>query len=220
MTIFQRGAASGTQSMIAAAIAVPAAKWNATTTTGGSNGMLAAITGSPSPEDTIGILASDVTDKNRNTVRQLAYQAFGQDCAYLPDSSSTAFDKQNVRDGHYAIWGPIHFYAKIGANMLPTNPEAANLIGYFNGTVVPPLPNGYQDLLKLEITGHTVPACAMKVQRSTEVGPVSSYTPDTPCGCFFDYTATGATTCAACSGDSQCTAAAAPKCRYGYCEAK
>jgi ABC-type phosphate transport system substrate-binding protein len=214
--IFQRGAASGTQSMIAAAIQVPPNKWVATTTTGGSAGMLAAVANSTSADATIGILASDVADKNRTTVKALAFQAFDQDCAWLPDSSSTAFDKKNVRDGHYDIWGPIHFYAKVDGGGNPTNPAAANLIGYFTDKVAtPPGVN----LLDLEIAGHTVPSCAMKVKRSSEVGPMSPYTPPAPCGCYFDFKATGSTTCASCAQDSDCTSAGATHCRHGYCEA-
>jgi hypothetical protein len=174
------------------------------------------VANSTSPEATIGILASDVADVNRASVRALAYQTWGQDCAYLPDSSATSFDKLNVRNGHYAMWGPIHFYAKVNASGTPTNPAAANLIGYFDGTVA--TPSGV-NLLQLEIQGHTVPDCALQVQRSTEDGPVSAYTPATPCGCYFDFAATGTTTCASCTMDSNCTVAGASHCRYGYCEA-
>jgi hypothetical protein len=38
-----------------------------------------------------------------------------------------------------------------------------------------------------------------------------------PCGCYFDFKTTGASTCAACTDDSTCGAG---KCRHGYCEAK
>ena len=42
-----------------------------------------------------------VFDRNRQTLDSLAYKAFGQWYAYYPDSTSTAMDKANVRDGHY-----------------------------------------------------------------------------------------------------------------------
>jgi ABC-type phosphate transport system substrate-binding protein len=219
--IFQRGDSSGTQAMIAVAINVSADKWIGTTTTGGSNGMLAAVAAALPADAAIGVLASDVADVSRSKVTQLAYQHYDQDCAWLPDSSSTAIDKKNVRDGHYPLWGPIHFYTKVDTNKMPTNTLAANLIGYFDGSVAPPtgpFPDGFQDFLKLEIGGHVVPQCAMKVQRSTEIGPMSSYAPPIPCGCFFD-SLTATTSCAACTADTQCTTAGATKCRYGYCEA-
>ena len=40
----------------------------------------------------------------------LAFQANGQTKAYYADSTSGARDRQNVRDGHYPIWGPVHFF--------------------------------------------------------------------------------------------------------------
>ncbi len=40
-------------------------------------------------------------------MRLLPCQDAGQSCGYYPDSSATSLDKQNVRDGHCAIWGPL-----------------------------------------------------------------------------------------------------------------
>jgi hypothetical protein len=210
--IFQRSSTSGTQSMIAAAIQVPSTKWkgamNAT-----SGAMLTSVTMSTNPGATIGILSSDVADVNRSTLKILAYQHFGQDCAWLPDSSSTAFDKKNVRDGHYPLWGPLHFFAKVGANNVPSNPKVATFLGYFSNPSS--APTGV-NMVQVEIKAHTVPACAMSVARTTEVGPVTAATPT--CGCFFDFTATGSTTCTACTSDASCTGSST-HCRYGYCEA-
>lgn len=214
--VFQRGPTSGTQAMIAAAINVPANKWKGVMESSSGN-MLSALVAANTTgaEKAIGILASDVADTNRDKVKILAYQHYKQDCAWLPDSSSTAFDKLNVRDGHYPIWGPLHLLSKVDANKNPVKPEAQKLVGYFTGKVATP---SSVNLLDLEIGAHTVPACAMKVQRSSELGAVSAYTPDTPCGCYFDFKATGSTTCAACSKDTDCTGSA-NHCRYGYCEA-
>lgn len=214
--IFQRGASSGTQSMLAVGIGVPPNKWIGTTVTGGSAGMIAAVANSTSAENTIGILVAEDADSNRSTIKALALQNFGQDCAYLPDSSSTSFDKQYVRDGHYAVWGPIHFFTNVDAGGTPTNADAADLVGYFDGSVA--TPTGV-NLLQIEIQQHTVPSCAMKVQRGAEDGPLTPYTSPTPCDCYFDFVATGSTTCTACTTDTDCTSASAPKCRYGYCEA-
>lgn len=216
--IFQRSATSGTQSMIAAAIRAPAVKWKGVMEAKSSD-MLTAVTMSAQAEKTIGILASDVADKARHMspppLKILAYQHFDQDCAWLPDSSSTSFDKRNVRDGHYPIWGPLHLFATIDATKLPVKPNAKTVIGYFTGTATPP---ASVKLLDLEIAASTVPACAMKVQRSSEIGDVTAYTPSAPCGCYFDFKATGATTCMACVTDTDCTGAA-KHCRQTYCEA-
>ncbi len=230
--IFQRGAASGTQSMIAKAIGVPADKWMPdpmgglpNVVTGGSTGMFNAVVmaGATNANTPIGILASDVTDKtipgvdggtpssNRSQVKILAYQHYGQQCAWLPDSSSTAFDKRNVRDGHYALWGPIHFYTKTAG----LKQVAADLVGYFAGTT--PTPSGV-NLLDLEIKGHTVPQCAMKVKRTAEIGPMSAYTDTSPCGCYLEELLTpGSSGCMACTGSSGCSAS--QTCSHGYCEA-
>jgi hypothetical protein len=215
--IFQRSATSGTQAMLATAINVAPNKWKGVMQSSSGN-MLAALVAANSTgaEKAIGILASDVADTNRDKVRILAYQHYKQDCAWLPDSSSTSFDKINVRDGHYPNWGPLHLLAKIDTTTkLPVKPDAANLVGYFTGKVTPP---AGVNLLDLEIAAHTVPACAMRVQRSAELGPVSAFTPMTPCGCYFDFKANSSTTCAACAKDSDCTGSAT-HCRYGYCEA-
>lgn len=220
--IFQRGAASGTQSMLAKAIGVPADKWlpAAGVVSGGSTGMLNSVVtaGTTNPNTAVGILASDVTDKststgsNRSVVKILAYQHYGQDCAWLPDSSSTSFDKRNVRDGHYPLWGPIHFYTKTSG----LKAAAQSLVGYFAGTATPP--SGV-NLLDLEITGHTVPACAMQVQRSAEIGPMTPYTDSNPCGCYMEELLTpGSSGCTKCTASTDCSSS--QTCSHGYCEAK
>ena len=33
-----------------------------------------------------------------------------QRTGYQPDSSPTTIDKANVRDGHYPLWGYVHFF--------------------------------------------------------------------------------------------------------------
>ena len=215
--IFVRSPTSGTQQMIARAITVPAEKWKGVSLAK-SGDVLTSVASSVSPEAAIGILAADVADANRDKVKTLAFEAFKQKtCGFWPDSTATSFDKRNVRDGHYPIWGPLHFFANVGANNVPTKPDAATLIGYFTGKVA--VPAGV-NLLDLEISAHTVPACAMKVQRTTELGDVSAFTPAQSCGCYFESKLAGspAAGCTACTGDAQC-GGTTTHCRYGYCEA-
>lgn len=214
--IFQRSATSGTQSMIAAAINVPPSKWKGVSESSAGN-MLTAVANATQIDAAIGILAATDADGARDKVKILAYQHYKQDCAWLPDSTSTSFDKLNVRDGHYPIWGPVHFFAKVDNTNTPTKPEAAKLIGYFTGKVPTP---GSVNLLDLEIAAHTVPACAMKVQRSSELGAVSSFSPTGACGCYFEAKANAAApaSCMACTKDSECTGSN-KHCNYGYCEA-
>jgi hypothetical protein len=233
--LFMRDPTSGTQSMISAGIKLAPTQWKGTTVTpNNSGGMFSSVSMSAMPEATIGILASDVADgtttdpmtmmkiSNRTKVHILAYQHYDQDCAWLPDSSSSAFDKKNVRDGHYPLWGPIHFYAKT-TNGMPTNPAVATFLGYFPFPPTSTPPTGV-NMLKLQISSHTVPSCAMHVQRSAEVGPVSAFKPMSSCDCYFDSLngTTSCTKCAmandpACTGNTQCTMYDATT---GYCEAK
>ena len=63
----------------------------------------------------IGIIAlNDIVPTNgvAPKVRPLAFRAKGQDFAYYPSSTSTASDMINVRDGHYAVWANLHFFAR------------------------------------------------------------------------------------------------------------
>lgn len=210
--IFRRNETSGTQQMIAKAINVPANKWKGVDA-GGSGGLLSKVATSATPEATIGILASDLADDNLDKIKILAYQHYGQSCGYTPDSSPTTKDKKNVRDGHYPVWGPLHLLSKVDASKKPTSKLAADVIGYLAGTQDPP---AGLDILDVEIAAHTIPACAMRVSRSAEIGDLASYAPEKPCGCSFDFKTTGATTCTACTTDDTCPS---KHCRYGYCEA-
>ena len=57
------------------------------------------------PTAGLAYVSSDAADAARATVKTLAYQHKGQICGYLPDSTTTSFDKKNLRDGHYWILG-------------------------------------------------------------------------------------------------------------------
>jgi hypothetical protein len=222
-SIFIRNQNSGTQTMLGLAINVPANKWLGNDA-GGSSQVLTNVSGASNAEKAIGILATDLADANRDKIKILAYKHYHQYTGFWPDKTATSFDKINVRDGHYPIWGPLHFLALVdGTTHKPAKTEVANLVGYFDGSVTPPasLPlgpgKGTGSLLDLEIAKYDVPQCAMKVQRSTEMGDLAPYTPAAPCGCYFDFKATGATTCTACTSDATCGTG---KCRNGYCEAR
>lgn len=174
------------------------------------------VAASPTPEKAIGFTSGEVADLNRDVVRTLAYQHVGQNCAYWPDSTATAFDKVNVRNGQYFLWSPTHFYAPVDANGIIIDPKVKEFIGWFTGTVPTPpeLP-----LLDIQIENGNIPKCAMNVDRDGDSGPLYSYQPDEPCGCYFEFKATGSTTCQACSSNADCTGSA-KTCRLGYCEVK
>jgi hypothetical protein len=210
--MYQRGPTSGTQAMISVAIRVPSNLWYGNTPAG-TAGMIAALTMANANNDgqAIGILGAADIDPLRRAgapaVKELAYRHFGQNCGYLPDSAVGFYDKLNVRNGHYAIWGPLHILA------LPVSgsPLVAN-----QQTVVKLLAGATQagtlDVIASEAQAGLVPQCAMHVTRSGEVGPMTPAGPTTsPCGCYFEYAASPShalttSTCTPCTSVAQCSA--------------
>ena len=213
--IYRRDANSAAQLFIALNTGVPAEKFKGIDTKTNS-GTVTGVAQSAKPEAAIGLVSGEVADANRDKVSILAYQAPGQRCGFWPDSSATSYDKKSVRDGQYAIWAPLHFFSKVGVDKKPVNPDVAKWIGYFSGEVDAP---AGVNVLEAEIKGGTIPRCAMNVWREADIGPISKYRPDKPCGCYFDSVATGKTSCTACTTNEQCSAAS-PVCRYGFCEAR
>jgi hypothetical protein len=213
--IFRRDALSGTQAMIATAIGVPADRWKGTATTSSSD-MVTRVGTANFADQSIGILSAEVAQDNRSLVKALAYQSFGQSCALFPDSTESANDKANVRNGQYPIWGPLHLLIRLNASGYPVNTQAGEVIGYLAGTR-PPLPG--LNLIKIEAQHHAVPQCAMRVRRMQELGPAMPMAPAGACGCAYEKVATGATSCKSCMASAECPASA-PVCSYGYCEAQ
>jgi len=211
--IFQRSSDSGTQSMIATAIGVPIASWlGVPTATSGD--ILQRVANSTNPEATIGILSTSEAQDDLAALNVLAYQHFGQACGYYPDSLPTANDKRNVRDGHYALWGPLHLFAPVGSDGYARSQPVRDIIGYVAGTKA--VPSGV-DMIYLQAERHVIPQCAMHVTRSDEVGPLASFAPPKGCGCYYDQLTTGRTTCSSCSVSSDCPQSS-PVCNYGFCE--
>jgi len=220
--LFKRSATSGTQAMLAAAIGVPAGVWKGKSHKS-SGDVAAALQAAAQKQETanaaLGILAADFIDTNnlRAQIRVLAFQDTEQHCAVFPDSSSTAKDKRNVRDGHYPVWGPLHLLLRVDGQGKPLN--AANrqavtdIIGYLSGTKA--LPNQVQ-LIDLYAQSGLVPECAMHVSRSKDGGNIFPYQPTSPCSCLFDLKATGATSCTECKVQGDC--ASGEICSQGYCE--
>lgn len=178
--------------------------------------VVTALSTSENPEAALGFVAAEVADANRDIVRTLAFQAYGQECAYWPDSTATAFDRRNVRDGHYFVWSPSRFYAPVDDSGEIIHEATRTAVGYLTGTI--PIPADFP-AIDLVIDTGIVPRCAMNVWRDEESGPLYSFQPEEPCGCYFDYRATGETSCSSCATDADCPGEA-PVCRYGYCEVK
>ena len=216
---FVRNANTGTQQMIGHAIDVPAsAFWGADRGTASSVDALMRVITDPSlADEAIGILSADYYDADRSNLRALAFAAPGQDCAYLPDSTPYRKDKRNVRDGHYPIWGPVHFFTAVIIGV----PVSAAAQAFVSIVSVPRIP---QSLLDAFIGSSLVPSCAMSVQRTSELGALSTYAPPFECGCYFeaspDISGTPPAGCARCATSADCFDAARPACNLGFCEAQ
>jgi hypothetical protein len=256
--IWTRGDTSGAQDLIGLAIGLNGAKWLSST---GSAGMAQVLTSESTMvttlatatayDTTIGILGSGGLDPVKSAtggLKPLALQAANQDCAYYADSDVNHFDKINVRQGRYDIWGPQHFVTlKDGmGNPLPNPAGSANpvvstqasveqVVAYFTHSITGDLAfpdastyalsqSALQSLLSDESKANFIPKCAMQVSRSVELGGESSYQPNQGCGCFFESVTGAGTTlssyCATCTTSADCKVAAYPACNFGYCEAK
>jgi hypothetical protein len=214
--IFTRDANSGTQQMISVAIGVPPDKFQGTATTSSAD-MVTQLTTAANAEGAIGIATGEVAAANSASLNVLAYQDSDQTCGFWPDSTATATDKKNVRDGHYALWGPLHLLTTVTSQGYPTNANAKDVIAYLTGTEDPP--NGF-DLITLLWKAGIVPECAMAVTRDSELGPLASFQPARSCGCYFDSLANNTSDkCTACTADAECPSAT-PRCNYGFCEAQ
>jgi hypothetical protein len=212
-----RNIGSGTQQMTARAVGIPAVKMLGTDA-GGSGGVVSQVSASLMAEPTIGILAADVYDGNRDKLNALAFQSFGQWNAYYADSTATALDKKNVRDGHYGVWGPVHMLVQANPTTgVPLTAGAKSFVDWVQGT--PTTPAAPFDILDIQIGAHMIPVCSMTVTRSTEMGPLSKVSQTAPCGCYFENKANGSTACTVCTGTGAgpCTGAG-QQCRHGFCE--
>jgi ABC-type phosphate transport system substrate-binding protein len=244
--MFIRKPTSGTESMIGWAIGLPPSKWLAPSPNegglpqqlGGSGAVVTALKGATNAETAVGILATEYVDQNRGTLKALAFQAKDphtsgdQFCGYLPDSSSTAFDKLNVRQGRYAIWGPLHFVVNVDGSGNPQpNPNntgsaasaVQRVIDFVSANGLSTADN--TSLIKAAQKAYVIPDCAMEVMTTTEIGAEASYAPTGACGCYYESLAQGGSTtssyCQTCGSDSDCADAGVYKhCNYGYCEAQ
>lgn len=180
-----------------------------------SNQLIAEVQKDTNPEATLGILGMDLYDVNRDKVKVLPFKSFGQRFAYYPDKTSTTFDKQNVRDGHYLPWSPTPYMAIMDGTGKIADPAAKRFYDLVLGLRRDP------DVDGLRVTAQTglIPECAMKVTREGDGADLKLYDDPAPCGCFFEKNVRveGGATCKACTDDTPCGGG---KCRHGYCEAK
>lgn len=244
--IFIRSSTSGTELMIGSAIGLAATKWLAQAPDAGasqheanSGAVLTALLNAGSgtnASSAIGIVAADYGDQYRGQagtndagaptggLKILAYQATDQSCGYLPDSDATHFDKINVRQGRYDIWGPLHLVTPVDGTGTPTNAQAATIIDMITASGL--TDTQLQTVIQADANAHVIPQCAMQVSRSAEVSPVTgggiaSYQPPEGCGCYYESLKNGGAPyskyCKPCGAGC---AAPYPTCHFGYCEAQ
>ena len=211
-----RASSTGTNQLVSRAIGIsPTAWWGLDRRTAANLATVLIAVPQSNQSEAIGVLSNDVADQQRGEIRSLFFQSSRQLTGYVPDSTVNNFDKQNVRDGHYTIWGPVHYYTSLTAGV-PNNPGASAL---FN-LITAPKPS--KPLLNAIIDAGYVPPCAMKVQRTSEMGPLSVYTPPFGCGCYFEtYTNSGEVPahCKTCVTSQDCPTST-PACNNGFCEIK
>ncbi len=219
--MFIRPATKSTLVATAKNIGLDPASWKGVPEAASSDVVTATATSAAA--DAIGILGAEVYDGNRNAgIYTLAFQAIGQKAAFYPDSSSSAFDKQNVRDGHYTLWSPTVYITPVDGSNQPTNPAVKYLEDLVLGTAgaTPPGGGSAIDGLADVVQVGLIPECAMEVTRSEDGGDLSPATPAAPCTCYYLSKIPGAngsapTGCTACTDSTTCGGGA---CNHGFCE--
>jgi ABC-type phosphate transport system substrate-binding protein len=208
-----RSKSTGTNQLLSRAVGVPPDQWWGVDKLTATNVKNALIGVDPAAADSaIGVLSADSADSAGANLRELYFQGAGQVCGFLPDSTQFTKDKINVRDGHYQIWGPMHFFAVVDASHQPS-PAADAFVTRFS------VPNIEQSLLQAITTSGLIPACAMKVNRTSEMGPLTPFSPSGQCGCYYDSLTKGSSSCPKCTTAVDCPASR-PACNNGFCELK
>lgn len=189
-----------------------------------SSSVLAAVTAATSL-NSIGILGDEVYDtQGRGKVNVLAFKAYGQNAAYFPDSSQTAFDKQNIRDGHYTMWSPTVYITRVDGLNEPTNPAVKYITDTVTGNAAAMPPDGGTPIDGLaDVTGvGLTPGCAMQVTRGApqDGAPLMAAASPPTCTCYFLSKIPGATgtpaNCSACGDGGSCSSG--QTCLRGFCE--
>lgn len=179
---------------------------------------------------TIGILGVELYDRQRDVLDLLAYQAEGQRGAYYPDSTPSRRDKRNVRDGHYVPWSYTEYLAYVDEDGDVINPHVQRLLDIVSGVKEVRIASGDDalqsfdmDALQVIAGNGLIPECAMSVTRQFDGSDLSLYTPDNPCGCFFETVQDPEVvndpewqaSCPTCNETQPCSSGT---CNRGYCE--
>lgn len=216
--IQRRSQTSGTQILVGRAIGVPETAFRGKENSSGGN-LVTSLLGVTDPQTAIGILAADAYDPKRSQLNAVAFRGRGQKKAYYADSAANTADKKNVRDGHYVIQGPLHFFTALSHGQPSTN--AKQILDWITGAVpIDPIDTANNAYITTVAAAGNVPQCAMKVQINKDGGSFSPFTPSVSCHCLYEKAVTQSSTapagCIACTSDNQCTGG--KRCQSGYCE--
>lgn len=170
------------------------------------------------PAQGIGVMPTSIIDARRAEVKALAFQALKGRVAFYPDRKPSSFEKQNVRDGHYPIWGYLHALMQKDSAM-PTQPRSQTgrrladiLLGASSAV-------GGKDTLLLQTQAGLVPRCAMKVSRKDDRSPMMPWLNPEPCHCWFEKNVSGGLLgCKECPDGKDATCGGSGKCRRSLCE--
>ena len=195
----------------AANISVPGNKWKGTMFPASSD-VVTHLSTAANPEAAIGILGAEVYDADRSFLTELAFRAKDQYAAYFADSTSTSFDKQNVRDGHYTVWSPTVWMYNVDGSNNPVKADAKYVVDLISAHPVVSPPSF--DVTTIIARVGLVPDCAMRVTRDFDGGPLRLYKPAVSCTCKY-LADVDVSPCDTCDAQHAC---ATGVCRNGYCE--
>jgi hypothetical protein len=226
-TLGSRTTTSAAGLLLAKAVGLPLTRSLAGTDDKNQSGVITKLTSPAATADqtaldsTLGFIATEAADAQRgkNTIKTLAYQHKDQLTGYYPDSTPSASDKVNIREGRYFLWNPHHFFAKQSDKGVIADEKVATFIAYFTGDKELP---GKKPFIDVTIANGNIPTCAMHVTRDDDMGPLASFQAEEPCDCYYEAKATGKApaTCKTCASDTDCKGESQNTCRLGYCEVK
>ncbi len=223
--IWVRDSTSGTQTMLGLAINVPASSWPATSYSDGASKPTGPRPVERQRDQRRGHLCGagqhhrhPGDDRPRQSSRhaaRLGLSGLRPNLRLLAQLDGGQQGQLNVRTGKYAVWGPIHMYAKVDSDGAAVDPDVADLLAAVQGT----MDIEGVDVLALETKTNVIPQCAMQVQRNAELDAPMSVEPT--CGCSYDAARGGDTTgCPTLTACTPGTCDTGEVCRLGFCEAE
>lgn len=198
--------------LLAPRIKLPIGKWRTGRQVYTADEVFASLPAEPA--SSLSILPTTLIDKRRSDVRVLGFQSIGQHGAFFPDRKSNTFDKQNVRDGHYPLWGYMHMLL-LADPVRPTqalSTAAARVADILIGKEKV----ATRDTVPMQLSQGFVPQCAMRVAKMNDSAPLTPAPASNACHCWFEKNVTGGVlNCGECKDGMTCSVGT---CRRNFCE--